>query len=93
MTMQFSALIREVAGGCFHPHVAWPQHNRQRPLSCGSWRVYDLNRGIRGERNPPERPHLLQHAPSPVLTVCSDRAGMHTHGCVTAFTEIQCVED
>ncbi len=54
--MQFSALIREISRGCFHRRVAWPQHNRQRCLVCGGWRIYDLNRGIQGEWKQPEEP-------------------------------------
>jgi hypothetical protein len=55
---QLPVLLRELSHGCFHRRVAWPQHNRQRCLVCGSWRTYDLNRGIRGEWKLPERPDL-----------------------------------
>ena len=54
--MQLSALISGILSGCFHRRAAWPQHNRQRCLACGSWRLYDLNQGIQGDWKPPERP-------------------------------------
>jgi len=54
--MQLSALISGILSGCFHRRAAWPQHNRQRCLACGSWRLYDLKQGIQGDWKPPERP-------------------------------------
>ena len=54
--MQLSALLSRILSGCFHRRAAWPQHNRQRCLACGSWRLYDLNQGIQGNWKPPERP-------------------------------------
>ena len=54
--MQLSALLSQILSGCFHRRAAWPQHNRQRCLACGSWRLYDLNQGIQGNWKPPERP-------------------------------------
>lgn len=72
---QLSALISGLSRGCFHRRVGWPQRNRQRCLSCGGWRLYDLNRGVRGEWNPPER---LQAESSSVLATRQSRtAGRH----------------
>lgn len=72
---QLLALISGLSRGCFHRRVGWPQRNRQRCLSCGGWRPYDVNRGVRGEWNPPER---LQAESSSVLATRQSRtAGRH----------------
>ena len=56
MGKEILEMMKGLTGGCFHEHVSWPQHNRQRCLECGEWRSYDLQSGVRGEWNAPERP-------------------------------------
>jgi hypothetical protein len=58
------AFLDGFTGICAHRTVGWPQHNRQRCLDCGSTRVYDLHRGIRGEWMPPERPYSEAQLPT-----------------------------
>jgi hypothetical protein len=59
------ATLKIVSSGCFHRHVGWPQHKRQRCLACGSWRMYDMERGVTGDWNAPERPQAdRSHASS-----------------------------
>ena len=74
---QLPSLLRNVSRGCFHRRVGWPLRNRQRCLSCGSWRVYDLNRDLRGNWNDPELPHLESFI---VLKESDERSpGMEEH--------------
>ena len=56
MGKEILRLMRTLSGACFHQHVSWPQHNRQRCLECGAWRSYHLQSGMQGEWNAPERP-------------------------------------
>ena len=62
MTRQLSTMLKRLSRGCWHRHVAWPQHNHQRCLDCSAWRVYDLHRGIRGAWNAPERPEPVVYS-------------------------------
>ena len=74
---QLPSLLRNVSRVCFHRRVGWPQRNRQRCLSCGSWRMYDLNGDLRGNWNDPELPHLERSVVFKEPEGLSPRMGQH----------------